>query len=295
MSELGIWDGLIGHGQTIGERSSQQDYYIVRPVFNDDGDQTLLMVLADGMGGHVGGDIASQISSQAFVDEFEDVFGNLDLADCLKSSMIAADNSIRIAIAENEALAGMGTTLVGAFWDGESISWISIGDSPMWIARHVDNINYRLDRANDDHSLKPLIEKRLKEGVITQTQADNMGSHQLRSAVVGEGIDVEDTDKVNVFATNPIKLYKDEYIIIASDGIETISEDKIASILANTHHAQDIVDNLLREVQISNKKHQDNTTIVVFKVPTFLKAKPKQIHVPKSASRMTVRIEPKSI
>lgn len=292
MSELGIWDGLIGHGQTIGERSSQQDYYIVRPVFNKDGEQTLLIVLADGMGGHAGGDVASQISSQAFVDEFEEVFGNLPLSDCLKSSMIAADNAIRVATAENEALTGMGTTLVGAYWDGESISWISIGDSPMWIARHVDNSNYRLDRANDDHSLKPLIEKRLKEGVITQKQADNMGSHQLRSAVVGEGIDVEDTDKVNVFATNPIKLFKDEYIIVASDGIETITEDKIASILTDTHHAQDIVDTLLSEVQLLNRKHQDNTTIVIFKVPQFLKAEPKLIHIPKSASRMTVRIEP---
>ncbi len=292
MSDLGIWEGLIGHGQTIGERSSQQDYYIVQPLLNENGEQSLLMVLADGMGGHVGGEIASQLSSQAFLDEFEETNNKHSLVDSLKASIVAADNAINLAVEENEALLGMGTTLVGAYWDGRGLSWASIGDSPMWIARQQDDGSYRLDRANDDHSLKPLIEKRLKEGAITKKQASEMASHQLRSAIVGEGLDIEDEDKVNIYGDTPVRLYKNEYLIIASDGLETLSEKRISEIIQLGQDAQDIATRLLKEVQLINKQHQDNTTLLVFKVPDGLEPVKGDFKIPKSAKMMTVRITP---
>ena len=292
MSDLGIWEGLIGHGQTIGERTSQQDYYIVQPLANDAGKQSLLMVLADGMGGHVGGEIASQISSQAFLDEFEKTHNHQTLVDSLKASIVAADNAINLAVEENDRLAGMGTTLVGAYWDGKSLSWASIGDSPMWIARPQSDGSYRLDRANDDHSLKPLIEKRLKEGVINEKQASEMASHQLRSAIVGEGLDVENEDKVNIYGDIPVPLYKDEYLIIASDGVETLSEHKIAKVIQMGKDAQDIANLLLKEIKLINQDYQDNSTILVFKVPDLLEPKKKDVEVPQSATTMTVRITP---
>lgn len=290
MSELGIWESLIGHGQTIGERSSQQDYYIVRPVIEHHDRDTLLLVLADGMGGHVGGDIASQCGSEAFVDAFEMKFKDESLSNRLKSSLVAADNNIRLEIEENEALRGMGTTLVGAYWDGKGISWGSIGDSPMWIVRRDEQNEYRLDRANDDHSLKPLIERRLRDGVINQEQAEAMPAHQLRSAIVGEGLAIDDQELVNIYADAPVPLYRDEFVIIASDGIETLSDGAIAQFFTRSGHPQDIADALLDAVEDASEPHQDNTSILIFKVPHNLERKLPDIRITPSSRAQTVQI-----
>lgn len=292
MSELGIWEDLIGHGQIIGERSSQQDYYIVSPVVEKDGKQSLLLVLSDGMGGHVGGDIASQLVAQGFVDTFEKDVRNESLVNRHKTALIAADNALIDALDETPELKGMGSTLVAVFWDGVSASWTSIGDSPMWIARRTPEGPYRLDRANDDHSLQPLIDKRLREGSITPQQAEDMPSHQLRSALVGEGVNVDDREKVQIFAAQPVELFHHEYLIVASDGIDTLTEAEICDMLENEPPAHVIVDEVLNRIEKINRPHQDNTTLLVFKLPATNMDRKKPPAVPKSAKMMTMRIQP---
>lgn len=292
MSELGGWDGLIGHDQIIGGRSYQQDYYVISPIYEGDGKESLLMVLADGMGGHAGGDVASELAAQAFVDAFEKDSRNTDLTERHKAALIASDDSIRQAVKADPALSGMGTTLVAMYWDGQAASWSSIGDSIMWIGRKTSEGHYRLDRANDDHSLKPLIERRLKEGLITSEEAESMPSHQLRSALVGDGINVDDPEKVQVFAHDPVELYDTEYVILASDGIETLSSEGISEVLDSEPDAASVVEHLISEVERINNPNQDNTTVLVFKLPAANRKIQRSVKVPRSASKMTVRISP---
>ncbi len=60
----------ISQAEAIGKRSSQQDCaaYVSLPPL-EGADERLLVVLADGMGGHAAGDVASKTAVNAFMAE----------------------------------------------------------------------------------------------------------------------------------------------------------------------------------------------------------------------------------
>lgn len=268
MSELGVWQGFVGHGQIIGERSSQQDYYFVCPLLEADGSETILLVLTDGMGGHSGGEVASQISAQAFVETFADCTeAGMPILERHEAAIVAANRSIREFVAQRPDLEGMGCTLVGLYWDGNGASWTSIGDSPMWFLSRTKDRQYRMDRANADHSLKPIVEKQLAAGLITPEEAEQMPVNQLLSALVGDTLEVKNPDKVDIQADPPMPLSEGSYILIASDGIDTLSDKEVQKTLVSSKNPEAALSDLLNKVEHKNRPHQDNTTALVLRIP----------------------------
>jgi len=66
----------------------------------------------------------------------------------------------------------------------------------------------------------------------------------------------------------PLELYPGDCILLASDGIFTLSEAEIRKILQQQDlSAQQLVQKLLKAVQDKGKSNQDNTTVLVVKIP----------------------------
>lgn len=241
--------------QSLGARSNQEDAFrIVQPDARGT-DPDLLLLLADGMGGHVGGEIAAEL----VLDEFELHCTAVSQAprprQRMTDAMEAANEALRCRVAEEPALAGMGATLLGAIKRGDRLSWLSVGDSPLYLWRDGS-----LRRLNEDHSVHGELLKLVADGRMSRAEADrHPGRNALRSALTG--------GKVALVDANAIELFPGDVVLLASDGLQTVPDARIAAVLeAGAGKAvQQIAEDLLDAVAAEEQPRQDNTTVVLLR------------------------------
>jgi len=84
----------------------------------------------------------------------------------------------------------------------------------------------------------------------------------LRSAVTGDDIDLVDLSR------RPLKVEQGDYIILASDGLQTLEATEIQRIVAA--YADDgagaVANALIRAVEALKDPHQDNATVVAVRL-----------------------------
>jgi protein phosphatase len=238
--------------QNQGGREYQQDAMAIKQF----GSLGVLAVLADGMGGYEGGEIASRLASEKmreFTIEGEDVGASL------RKSLENANEAIRAYKQEHPEVQSMGTTLIACFMSDESCQWISVGDSPLWLIRNRSQI----ERINANHSIAGLLDLQVRNGEISAEEArSNPQRHMLTSAVSGEEIPTVDL-------STPLRLHKDDLLILASDGIETLEPERILEIVrahvpvTTQENIQQAAEALVREVIATGKPNQDNVTVIL--------------------------------
>ena len=98
MNEL---DGRFAARQIPGKREYQEDDYglLDGRDLGLDGSEHSMLLVADGMGGHVGGATASGLLSKTFVEVYPQASGSI--VDRLRDCLEAANKAIAEAIAEN--------------------------------------------------------------------------------------------------------------------------------------------------------------------------------------------------
>lgn len=249
----------VGFDAIKGARQYQQDMVQVWPEPAAGavlGAGHLLAVLSDGMGGHVSGETASDLACRESVRYFTRTNGEPGAR--LEGALQAANSSIQREIQINSGLAGMGCTLIVAFVDQRGLRWASVGDSALYLYR-----SSRLFRLNEDHSLGALLDKQARAQVISREEARSSPHRRsLRSALTGAKIPIVDLEK------EPNPLVAGDWVIMASDGLDTLAADTIATLIAQNMHRdpQTVVSRLLDEVRQRNIQNQDNTSIVAVKV-----------------------------
>ena len=253
MNELG---GRFAARQIPGKREYQEDDYGLldgRDLGIDGSEHTMLLV-ADGMGGHVGGATASGLLSKTFVEAYPQASG--PIVDRLRDCLEAGNKAIADAIAENPELDSMGSTLVAAVVSSEGLNWISVGDSPLWLFR-----DDKLERLNADHSMAPVLADLVATGRMTAEEAArDPRRHSLRSAVMGDDIHLVDV------SSQPVVVEEGDRLLLASDGLMTLSDQEIAAILKETQDAslEDSAATLIQAVEAAEQPHQDNTTVLLY-------------------------------
>ena len=133
-------------------RDENEDNFVVMPA---DG----LYVVADGMGGHAAGQVASEICVKTIADfyqgskrlqriPFPTTTGVGEPTKLLEHSMLMANRAIYQASLEVGSRQGMGTTVVGLQFTGDTVSICHAGDSRAYLLR-----GGRIAQITPDHSL----------------------------------------------------------------------------------------------------------------------------------------------
>lgn len=228
-----------GTGALVGGRSSQQDTFLVEPLAHG----ALLAIVADGMGGHAEGALASKLAATKFRDAFvtAQAHGSA-LRAAFNEALGAANRAVDEAQRDYPEREGMGTTLLAAHLSAEGLAWISVGDSLLLVEQ--DGV---LRRLNEDHSLRAVVGR------------GRESASKLRSAVTGTSIALIDC------MADPVRLAVGDRVVVASDGLLTLSMDRVAGALAalRAGTAQQAADNILGLVDQVAAARQDNCTVLV--------------------------------
>lgn len=252
-----------------GARPYQEDDCGFNPqkVEGDEADE-LLLVLADGMGGHKGGAHASRTAVETFIDVFNSRSGAI--ADRLDRALDHANRQVGIDSETDPELEGMGCTLVAAYVAGHTLTWVSVGDSPLWVFR-----DGTLVRLNEDHSMGAVLDDQVRLGKLSQeAAAADPQRHALLSAVTGEPLS-------NVDGPTSVSLHPGDRLVLASDGVLTLTQDEMATLLDDVGalDADAAVQRLVDAVEAKKSPGQDNATVMVVD-PAIPAEDPTTIEIP---------------
>ena len=176
-----------------------------------------LFIVADGMGGAQAGERASRLAIDTVVDTLRDNgAGGLEN---LKQAVEEANRRVREAAAGDEALEGMGTTLVAALRCGEELALASVGDSRAYL-----HDGGGLLTITEDQSWVNEIGRRL--GLDESSLRVHPMRHMLTMAV---GLTAN--LRINAYSLRP---QPGTQILLSSDGLHgVITQDAIAEVLAS--------------------------------------------------------------
>ena len=234
-----------------GDRDYQDDYFDIKEY----PDGSILLLLADGIGGYAGGRIASETVIETFKSTFNYKSENIK-NELLRSLNVANDVLAQKKETEDKKYKQMGTTLIVVYMKDNYMQWISVGDSPLFMANKKDNI-YEINRVNQNHSIAGLLELQYQHGEITKEDIENSpNKHMLTSAITGEKLKLIDS-------SDKYYLKDDDIIILATDGIETLSKEEIKNIINNSKTNSEITNNVISNINNKKIKNQDNTTLIV--------------------------------
>ncbi len=245
----------IGLDQKAGTRDYQEDW-LETFEFKDG---SMLLILADGMGGYAGGEKASHIVVETFKDTFikiKEQSSIFNIKETLHTSLIEANNALKEEKIRTPKFKKMGTTLIAVYMKEDVIQWVSVGDSPLWlISQRYEKV---IKRVNQNHSIAGLLQLQYEHDEITIEERDTSPNrHMLTSAITGEELKSIDLSK-------PLKISKNDILILASDGVESLSEEEILDIvLSNSKDMMSATNKILDAIKAKNNKDQDNNTIII--------------------------------
>lgn len=212
----------------------------VYPATSGAGEGPILIVVADGMGGHVAGEIASGLAIDRVVETSPED-GDVSPRERVNS----ANDRLLMAVRENPALLGMGTTMTLGLFDADGILHIGhVGDSRAYLLR--DGGMRQLTR---DHTV---VAELVALGHLSPEAAEHHPQRHLLTRTLGLG---------------PVEIDQYEYqlepgdrVLICSDGLTVMVDDDDIEAMAGG----DVEGTVWTLIEAANAAGGvDNTTVAV--------------------------------
>ncbi len=210
----------------------------------------LLMVVADGMGGHHYGEIAAQIAIQTLADSFQRE-AKPTLADpfrFLQKGLSNAHHAILDYAAQHKLRDTPRTTCVACIVQDNIAYWAHAGDSRLYLMRAG-----RVIAQTKDHSRIRLL---VEEGVVTESQAAHHPDRNKIYSCLGSPSPPE------IDFSRKTPLDHGDIILLCTDGLWGVtSGDLMAIALKGTNLLQGIP-MLLTQAEVKGGAHGDNLSVV---------------------------------
>lgn len=217
-------------------RANNQDAPIVS-------EKLRLYGVADGMGGHKGGEVASTSARDDLLRELE---GKTPSVAALSGAIEEVNRQIYHQQEHDDALTGMGTTL-SVLWMSDNFVYIGhVGDSRVYLLRDGEFKQMTLD-----HSLVELL---VREGVLTEEEAQN---HPMRN-IITRAIGTDESVEVDVVVE---ERRKGDLWLACSDGLHGLVDDRQMRDALRQYAPEKAADVLLKAALDAGGR--DNVTLVI--------------------------------
>ncbi|MBR2916938.1 MAG: Stp1/IreP family PP2C-type Ser/Thr phosphatase [Clostridia bacterium] len=207
-------------------------------------------ILADGMGGHNAGEVASAMATEIVSNELlhSDMQGDEDkIVSQIMASLDYANNEIYRKAVTNSQNAGMGTTVVVFYLDGDTAYIANIGDSRAYLIEKSS-----ITQLTSDHSI---VQKLVDSGAITPEEARNHPEKNIITKALG-------TEPMEEYDIYEFPVREGDRILLCSDGLtDMIYDEDIKNIVLSPLSPEEILSALVEKAKENGGR--DNITVVL--------------------------------
>jgi PPM family protein phosphatase len=212
--------------------------------------EALLMVVADGMGGHRHGEVAAQLAVKALTDGFQ----NLAIpklanpAKFLEEHILQVHDAIDSLTLGNDLADSPRTTVVAAILQDDKLYAAHVGDSRLYHFR-----NGQLIFRTEDHSIVQMLYR--KGQLRFEDIANHPDLHKIYNCLGGDKMP-------DVSLSGPRELINGDVVLLCTDGVwAALNDHDIAKLL----HAGGILDSVPKLLNIAEAvcgDHGDNMSAI---------------------------------
>lgn len=213
-------------------------------------DDILLLIVADGLGGHNAGEVASNLAVKVIQGTIKKHHGSTDDHNkILVKAIEKANREIFDLAAVNSEYSGMGTTVVAVLVKGNKAVVANVGDSRAYLIS-----DDRIRQITKDHSL---VQSLLDMDAIDEEEA--LGHPQKN--VVLRTLGTKETVEGDFYV---VGLNNGELLMLCTDGItDTLTDGQISGIIWKDDSLEVIASKLV-EASLKGET-KDNITVVLYK------------------------------
>ncbi|NHC08325.1 serine/threonine protein phosphatase PrpC [Azonexus fungiphilus] len=210
----------------------------------------LLMVIADGMGGHHHGEIAAQIAVQSLANAFQrEARPQLDDPfRFLQKGMSNAHHAILDYAARHRLEDSPRTTCVACVIQDNVAYWAHAGDSRLFLMR-----NGRVIAQTKDHSRIRLL---LEEGLITEAQAERHPDRNKIYSCLGSPA----TPEIDFSRKTPLE--HGDIVLLCTDGLWGVVSGELMAVALKGANLLQAVPMLVAQAEVKGGAHGDNLSVV---------------------------------
>ncbi len=232
-----------GCATATGARPDNQDRCEVSPRW---------AIISDGAGGYAGGALAAELTVREVVACLDASKGAIDET-VVNQALMHANAAVRSRRASDAAVSDMAATLtlaIATAVQADESNWlvVNVGDSPAWLAASQGFM-----RVTEEHNMAAEL---VRSGVISRDAARmHPGRH-----VVTQAMGVADTVMVD---PAPVVLHPGDQLLLASDGLEVLSEPAMQDVIRPAPTARDAARRLVDAALRAGAR--DNVTVAVLR------------------------------
>jgi serine/threonine protein phosphatase PrpC len=219
------------------------------------GDFPPLLLVADGMGGHLGGALASQLVIDVFREQYVHFKHPASYPKLLDLCVKKAHDAVRVRGAQDPRLSSMGSTVVAIVIHDRRVHLLNVGDSRAYIFRGEKSIQISQDQS--------WVEEQVRAGLLTPEQArGHPKRNRLNMSITAKRTSIQPFSIE--FALEP-----NDIILLCSDGLWSTIPESLIWAAVNELPPQEAADKL---VSLANSSQgPDNISVVIARPAGFTK------------------------
>ena len=229
-----------------GSRSLNQDR--IAYTYSRD---TLLLVVADGMGGHAGGEIAAQIAVRLFIERFQQEATPIlkNPLTFLHETMVKAHTALGSYSAQFSMLETPRTTCVACIVQAGHAYWVHVGDSRLYLYRR----GALMAHTRDHSKVQYLVDQGIIRAIDVPDHPDRNKVYSCLGGMVDPVIDL----------SNRTLLRDGDILVLCTDGLwGPITSDEIGGWLTGAPILKAAPD-MMREAERRAGLDGDNLSAII--------------------------------
>lgn len=228
-----------------GRRARNEDRYVQVPEHG-------MYIVADGVGGADRGDVASKVATETIVATVEESgIEGCPSRELIGTAITTANRRVLASSVQIERYMIMGTTVVIALIDGDSVTFCNVGDSRGYVYSEK-----KLTQVTRDHTVAAEMEER---GSTNRDRVTESNTRNVLTRAIGIASELEPEFQ-------ELQTSSGDIVLLCSDGLtDYVPDDEIASILNAHSHNPGIATSVLVDTA-TRMGSADNITVAVIRL-----------------------------